>query len=374
LVKGEPVVKLEPFTIHHPSMEELAKRLGTLYQPVSLSRDPMFSWVQMTNDVTILGEELRRDRDQEAIDRAGKVLIRLLEFIGYYLYVYDGDSSTFAGLVAQILRRKSYVNYLPSSPKEGPTRWILVKYPFACSKCGRSPCHCLLEPWVLEDRREDPESYLKRFKAKADKARTKLKSLELTPFSLFELIEHFRKIYRNTHHHQEPWKIGMHLSEEIGEATAELSRIELRWRAERAEFDIGNKVDKIFEIAKDKLENQSLLITDDDVRDRRLSDVRRDLAYWKRRLSKDPWGVYGTLVGEKFKEEIADVFSWLAALIIKLDPALGRFEEFPNRFTKQGEGGVPFLGCPWCRKDRCSDACLLTHGVSSEIVEKISKF
>jgi NTP pyrophosphatase (non-canonical NTP hydrolase) len=153
-----------------------------------------------------------------------------------------------------------------------------------------------------------------------------------------------------------------------------MSRMELRWRAERSEFDIPAQVDKIFEIAKDKLENQTFLITDEEVREKRISEVKKELAYWKRRVAADPWGIYGTLVGEKFKEEMADVFSWLAALIIKLDPSLVTFEKFPNRFTHQGEGGVPYLGCPWCHRERCSDACLLTHGVSSEIVEKISKF
>ncbi len=68
------MIKLEAFTLDEPTVDDLAKRLGTLYEKVSLSRDPMFSWVQITNDVTILGEELRRGRDRDAIDRAGKVL------------------------------------------------------------------------------------------------------------------------------------------------------------------------------------------------------------------------------------------------------------------------------------------------------------
>ncbi len=166
----------------------------------------------------------------------------------------------------------------------------------------------------------------------------------------------------------------MHLSEEIGEATIELSRMELRWRAERAEFNVTEQVDQIFEIAKDKLGRETLLIADGGARERRSAEVRKELAHLRRLVTADPWGVYGNLVGDKFKEEVADVFSWLAAIIVKLDPTLERFKTFPEQFKHQREGGVSFLGCPWCHKERCSNACLLAHGVSSEIREKISKF
>lgn len=60
------------------SIEDMAKRLGDLYADVNISRDPMFSWLHIANDATILGEDLRRYREKEAAERAGKILIRLL--------------------------------------------------------------------------------------------------------------------------------------------------------------------------------------------------------------------------------------------------------------------------------------------------------
>ena len=69
----------KPFTLNEPSIEEIAKRLAGIYAQVSLSRDPIFSWLEIMNDVTILGEDLRRGRDEEAVDRAATVLARLLE-------------------------------------------------------------------------------------------------------------------------------------------------------------------------------------------------------------------------------------------------------------------------------------------------------
>src|SRR5574341_1822959 len=145
--------EIRPFTLEEPSIEEVASRLAQIYAPVSLSRYPMFAWLLIMDDVTILGEDLRRQREDEAIHRASAVLVRLLEFIGYYTYVHDlHDEATPRGandVAARMLRRRSYTRFLPDSLREGPTRWILAKYPFACSKCGHDQCNCLLAPWVL---------------------------------------------------------------------------------------------------------------------------------------------------------------------------------------------------------------------------------
>lgn len=65
--------KAKPFTLNETSIEEIAKRLAGIYARVTLSRDPIFCWLEIMNDVTILGEDLRRDRRPEAEDRAATV-------------------------------------------------------------------------------------------------------------------------------------------------------------------------------------------------------------------------------------------------------------------------------------------------------------
>ena len=92
------------------------------------------------------------------------------------------------------------------------------------------------------------------------------------------------------------------------------------------------------------------------------------------KFEQKPWDIYGELVGEKFKEEVSDVFSWLAAVLVKLDPKHKRLKEAVSEFSSVGTGGVPVLQCPWCHKRKCSDRCLVKHGVSSEVVEKVSRF
>ncbi len=96
---------IEAFTVKGDGIDEVAKKLGLLYEHVSVAKDPMFGWVQIVNDVTILGEQLRRNRAEEGADRAAKILFRLLEFLGYYLHTHKiKDDSEFADVVARELR------------------------------------------------------------------------------------------------------------------------------------------------------------------------------------------------------------------------------------------------------------------------------
>lgn len=292
-------MRQEPFSLEQPSIEAIGERLGRLYSGVSLSRDPMFAWVQITNDVTILAEELRRSRDDEATERAANVLWRLLEFIGYYAYVHK-PGPTFAGTVARLLRQASHDDIMPEGPREGPTRWILAKYPFACSKCGQAICHCLVEPWVLENRREDPDGYFAKFLSKAEEARRTLRTKQLTEFTLRAMLYHFSAIYRSSYYHQDPWKIGMHLAEEVGEATTELSRLDLGWRARRASFDLSRRLTRTFEIAEDALERDMKGIKNKRAAKKYDARIKADMPKVKKAVRKDPWGAYNNMVRHFF--------------------------------------------------------------------------
>lgn len=369
--------KAEPFTLNEPSIEEIAKRLAGIYAQVTLSRDPMFSWLEIMNDVTILGEDLRRDRGDEAVDRAATVLARLLEFIGYFTYLHaPSTDNTVHDIVARSLQQTSYAEYMSEGePREGPTRWILAKYPYACSKCGNEQCHCLLTPWVLENRREEPNEYFKQFRTQAHKRRKQLRNSTLPEFTLQSLLNHFKKIYRANYYHQDAWKLGMHLSEEMGEATVELRRIELRRRAEKASFDIASKASKIIGITRNRIEIQIKKITNIKEQEKFRVIAETQLKHFETKLGYDPWAFFGNIVAEKFKEEIADVFSWLVAIIISLDSSdLKIFKKFPKRFEIKEMGSVRVLACPWCKKAQCTNDCLIVHGVSQELTEQILKF
>lgn len=277
--------------------------------------------------------------------------------------------------VAVALRQRSYVDYFGTNNlREGPTRWVLAKYPFVCSKCGKKPCVCLLTPWVLEDRREEPDEYLAKFWNEANNERRKLGSLDHEEFTVKSLIDHFATIYRANYYHQDLWQIGMHLSEEMGEATVELGRIELRRRAEEENFDIAVKADEILTITKDDVWKRTEKITERDAREKFRSKAQTRLEDFERDLKGNAWTFFGDIVAEKFKEEIADVLSWIVAIVVKIDRNYEIFGKFPDRFSQKGMGNVLHLGCPWCHAAQCSDDCLIKHDVSKELTEKIMKF
>jgi hypothetical protein len=364
------------FTLGEPSIEEVANMLAGIYAGVSLSRDPIFSWLEIMNDVTILGEDLRRERNDEAVDRAATVLARLLEFIGYFTYVHKLPQSleTSSDFVAWSLQERSYTQYIPEKLQEGPTRWILAKYPRACSKCGMEQCQCLLAPWVLENRREEPSEYFERFRSKAEAQRAQLlEDHSLKEFTLQSLIEHFNNIYRANFYHQDAWKLGMHLSEEMGEATVELRRIELRRLAQQQSFDIKSQASEIIDITKASVAKNMRKIKKKKERDELQKLVDERVSKFETELQQRPWEFFGGIVAEKFKEEIADVLSWLVAIIIKLNRP-DTFAKFPGHFEREGKGGVVQLVCPWCKQPKCTNQCLIAHGVSKEFTEQILKF
>ena len=345
--------------------------MKTLRCPVN----PMFAWAQIVNDVTILGEDLRRGREPEAVNQAGDVLTRLLEFIGYYLFVHKIEGKVpFADFVAETLRIPAYVEFLPKGLQDGPSWWVMYKYPFVCAKCGRLPCHCLIQPWVLEKRREDPGPYLEKFRKVAEEVRGRLRESEHGEFTISGLIKHFRMIYEASYYYQDAWKIGMHLSEELGEAMTELGRMEIVCH-ERSVFNLDAKLDLAFKIARDRLQADTAKITDPASSKQRKQEIEKELRDLELDLRKgNPWELMARLIGERFKEEIADVLSWVSAIVVKLDPDLVKLASVPRKFVKVTAGGVKVLACPWCREDSCTDGCLVLHGVSGEIREKVSKF
>jgi hypothetical protein len=370
------------FTLKKTTVDDIARQIAKVYSGVNLGGSPMFRWVQIVNDTTILGEDVRRGRNAKAVERAGRILMRVLSFIGHYLH-HQGTGPvnpanlSFGDFVSKVLRQPSYTDYFSAAaPGEGPTRWILAKYPFACAKCGSRPCRCLLEPWVFEERREIPGPFMK-YRDATEQCRLKLKrNTKIEEFTLPGMVLFFNDLYRNSYYHQDPWKLTMHLAEELGEATIELSRLELAWMASTKEAtDLKG-------LAEDIVADVKTLIDKECERIREPADERRirkkaegELRYLGRALrGKNPWDAFVVLVSEKFKEEMCDVFSWLSAIIAKL--TLGKVEEELEAITKRyvkTKGHRQVLKCPWCGDEDCSNECLVEHEVSEELTEKALK-
>lgn len=370
------------FKLEATTIEMISKQIAKVYKNVHFATFPMLRWVQIINDTTILGEEVRRNRYSKAVERAGRILMRLLDFIGHYLYIHTPDINNpkFPDLVAHAFRESSYSNYFGyAGPEEGPTRWILAKYPFVCAKCGDKPCMCSVEPWVFEDRREEPGPF-KRYGDKTEKRRKNLKkNKHIKPFTLPSLFTFFDALYRNSYYNQDPWKLSMHLAEELGEATIELSRLELGWLGQKASFNLKDVLQEVQEQAGIKLEEETNRIKSNDHRSRIKTEAQNKLRTMVGKLNgQSPQDTFLWLASERLKEEIADVFSWLSAVIHRLtilseSQVLDELKKMTDRYIKS-KGHRKVLKCPWCGEEACTNNCLISHGITEELIERALKF
>ncbi|OLE60960.1 MAG: hypothetical protein AUI36_11950 [Cyanobacteria bacterium 13_1_40CM_2_61_4] len=214
---------------------------------------------------------------------------------------------------------------------------------------------------VVEQRKEKPTEYdalAATFHANREKARRPFTKVENKPTKaateflkkpIDELIDTFIKIYGSGHYDTEMWKLAAHLHEEIGEAAVQIMNIaELTWhrthglgfsnvlskavaRKRRERVDLNPKLLKKLEMQK----------TDD-----ALFDFLRDGAV------------------SKLKEELADVFTWLTAMLHKIREDR-RSEAEPHFWKLLNEnfatrGKTPGPWCRACGAFECEHDCLVT--------------
>lgn len=397
-------------------LEECYINIATIFEDVGPSRYPIYRWMNVVDDATQLGEEIRRARFSEARNQLARTFGRLLEFIGYYLRIHKPPiplpkvnkktDLRLWDLLAMSFNHRSSMEPRRYPRKESLTKWILKKFPRACGKCGKAPCHCVVKPWGVEGRREDPEIYYLEFLPQVKNARKKLRSWD--DFTLEELFRLFDNIYKNSYYHQDPWKIAMHLNEEIGEATVQLARLELLVILENNDDDNSNKnkvlgsIDEIYKYYNRHITKKTAAISKE-YKERvsnewetthnrlikRLNSAQRDPARWLERN----WNVKGIerkfrkelacrlmfaeLISDRLKEELADIISWIISLSYRLSSLIDNNEfyiiEELGRIYSIQPGGVEIMGCPNCENPECNDKCLIGHDLGDEILQSVIK-
>ena len=418
----------------------LCKELANIYmyknekgveKGVYVSDFPMFRWLQFVNDVTILSEEIRRERYTESIKQVSCILGRFLDFIGTYINKESTPSFSnnnninnrwkvwlsFSELLATAFNLKSYNSKLKNIEKlpEGLTRWILAKYPFVCAKCGEKPCVCVVKPWVFENRREEPGPYKDYKNNIEDKIKTLSNNITISEdirkeqngeydFFIKGFFNFFKEIYRNSYHKAEIGKIFMHLNEEVGEATIELTKLELIWLSPSDTFNKGTVEDIIgwseAEIEKKtqnirgegasnskakikKQQNDLYTHLRDLVADKKSSSIRKKLADLFgnnfNKINGKPedwlrfWFIYK--ISEKFKEELADIASWIVAISCKLCEIKNNDQEGKEVITQllkiytHDSPGHTKLRCRACNNSKCTNSCLVVNSCGKELVE-----
>ncbi len=134
----------------------------------------------------------------------------------------------------------------------------------------------------------------------------------------------------------------MHLTEELGEATIELSRLELAWRGHARNFDIGGALAKVYRYTDNKIDKEIRRMEESKAPESAIAKRKTDLTNafaaeksafnrvgekssfgdidQKSVFNRHAWETFRIQAADKFKEEVSDVFSWLSAVLLKLDP------------------------------------------------------
>jgi len=266
-----------------------------------------------------------------------------------------------------------------------------------------------VRPWVIEERRENPKTFLEEFAKRVDERRNNLTPTEWTDLTLIGLFEFFQPIYRNTLYQQEPWKIAFHLSEELGEAAIELTRLQalcvldpetLSDELDKIKKRVGRKIDTALRNISDyqRPEFQEDWYAKRDRFFATLGSISSNPESWLH----EEWGLeqnafgnmkakdlalrlyFAELVTKKFKEELADVASWLVAITYAIGPdgrATGHSLNGPQivlshlsvKYRTQRDQ-IDYLACSWCGEEQCSNGCLIRNTMSDELVQEIIKF
>lgn len=371
--KTQYSLKLDKITI-----EDLSRQIAVIYKNVKLVQSPLYRWIQIINDATILGEDIRRKRSMKAFERAGRILMRLLSFLGHYLYIHPLNTryyDSLGNMVAYALRLKSYQKYYGRMRlEEGPTRWILAKYPYTCAKCGNRPCVCPIFPWIFEERRENPGPFMDYVREVELKRKELTKFHTIEEFTLPTLFDFFESIYRNQYYNADPWKITMHIYEELGEATTELGRLEFALQGLQQKFKLKSAMRDVRNHILSAVDDATRNITDAAMKTRLELEIKRKVGFELAQFKKQNWLYFIKLVSLRFKEEVADVFSWLIAITNNLEKEIkiDKLSKLAEGYTEE-IARTQTLVCDWCKQRNCRKHCLPGHEIYEEILEKVLK-
>lgn len=187
---------------------------------------------------------------------------------------------------------------------------IWKKFPLTCPLCHSNPCQCLLKREEIQKRssKEKNKIYEEVLEDANNNIENRFKGLN-------QLCNMFRRIYKPCYYVMTLEEITFHYMEEVGEVSEHLRKL--------AAFELGAKKGK-----------------------KELETVKKD-----------------------FQKEIADVFSWLCAIVIKLNNFIDDSQKILMTFGYQDSSNIEvsfvdiikkyyFINSKWrcrtCKRTRCN--------------------
>lgn len=312
--------------VNRRSLDDWVVLLHSIYRDNNKYRSGTYLWLQITSEAGQLAENIRRGHFTEALsENLVNLFGWLCGFVGKYLY--EDEKTLKSDLISTLLRlENSGADTIPGPPSY--SKWILHKYPGVCCACGNEFCICSAYRDTFERRKEggshsDHRSLVAEgYRLIREARKSYLRAEKLQKFnelSLDELIEKFISIYGGGHQDVDLWKIAAHFQEEVGEAAHEIVFLEELSAFERQAKEIKEPIryQKIMEVAFRKEGSPRLFQEKEEKLKMRNS---AEVVKYLRRNSADT-----------LKEELADVFSWISAMLGKIGEDFREIREEPEK-------------------------------------------
>lgn len=322
------------------TIEKWVESFGELYKDTDQHKSEMHIWMNVVDDASALAESIRKGELVEASMQLPHIFCWYCCFIAK---CYNTEvESTPAQPIGNLLGKDD-------TKHRNITRWIIEKYPELCPVCGCARCMCPSFKDEAEDRKANGTFWHWQVIGKlsiADKMDNFRKN-KPTP-TVEELVFMFKKIYSGTHYELPIGTICFHLLEEIGEVSQVILKLENLASVIAQDHRIGEK--KVADIYKDKKNIVPSFNKISCLKDLTIKDLTSEL---KREL----------------KKELADVFSWLATMVNKLNQCLknnnytsdilDHFSLTDLLYSKYFTEEDNYLRCPHCKQTKCSNACIV---------------
>ena len=349
------------------SIEDWVKAFDKVYNRADRPRRPEEFWNSVMAHLSGVGEAIRRTNYQEIVEESAYAFCWMCGFVlKCNSDAIKEDDSLF-----------SFENCL--------SEIVALKFPDRCGHCEK--CHCSCDPIKKDAQKDKSAKYrelLKEWKAYQSLWRQR---------GLNEWLNRFWGIFGGRIHIQTLETIGFHMLEEAGEEAKAVRELVLfRKLAKTHEHGVDegflNKLSSIeslvsaYQAFTDKAEAAP------ELNGKKFKDAKREIL-----TSDNDDIIKARIVHAKMDlvVEIADTFSWLCAVLLKLRTILRELDRQNNteseqesllirldiektlhdKFGMKGEGGIvrdeegiPRLKCYVCKEDKCK--CKFFHENAEE--------
>lgn len=301
---------------NHRSIKEWMRIFSELYSEADSKRTPEQIWVAVMAHSSSIGESIRRFAFGELLHHAAHTFCWLCSFVNKCNEIKNDIFSCTESLCGI----------------------VSLKYPLKCGHCKIDYCQCKARR--IDAQRDKSAQYSELFRYREGV----LESVET--YSIAQWKEKFRDIYGDRVHIQTTDSIGFHFLEEVGEGAV----------AVRSLSQLRSIVDEGIEGIDENFLNE-LITVEGIVKNYAKHYIHpKEIDY----ASKNSEMLKGRIVDAKIRMviEIADTFSWLCAIMNKLDEILDASEfSLPSLEEKLNEEYINDNGtarCPTCNANPCS--------------------